>query len=213
MVMLTPGERGGSVSGAWSVDVGGVSMGRRGNRAGTGSASVTVHGAVIGFLFASGSARGGATECEASQWESETSVRCLIGRGVQGSRRVVVTTGGRSGSASGSLSFDNVVAHYSIHRNCVGTGSSSLTVYGTGIGQSSSTTHLRLASTDSEATDWWSQSAIRCLSVGGEHCLRGIETWDRDAASCWLAPRLFGVQVQGLWFMVYVLRSMLGVEG
>jgi len=41
---MTAGDRGASVSEGWSTDMAGLSMARRSNRAGTGSASVTVHG-------------------------------------------------------------------------------------------------------------------------------------------------------------------------
>ena len=62
----------------WSADVGGLSVMRRQNRAGTGSASVTVHGASMGLVAYTGRAREGHTGCEATEWESETSVRCMV---------------------------------------------------------------------------------------------------------------------------------------
>ena len=64
-----------------SVD-GGMSVMRRQNRAGTGSASVTVHGAGLGLVAFTALGRVGQTGCEGTEWESETSVRCLVGQGL-----------------------------------------------------------------------------------------------------------------------------------
>jgi hypothetical protein len=72
-VTMTVGERGGSVTQVWSVDVGALSVMRRQYRAGTGAASVTVHGASMGLVTYTGWARKGHTGCEATEWESETS--------------------------------------------------------------------------------------------------------------------------------------------
>eukprot|EP00001_Collodictyon_triciliatum_P158170 27748_6 len=77
--------------------LGRVSMVRRQNRAGTGSASVTVHGASMGLVALTAMVRSGQTGCEGTEWESETSVRCLVGHGARGTRRVVMTTGERGG--------------------------------------------------------------------------------------------------------------------
>jgi hypothetical protein len=83
----------GSVSQAWSVDVDVISQTRRANRAGTGAASVTVHGAGMGIVRHTAKGRTGHTGCEGTDWESETSVRCLVGHGARGTRRVVMTVG------------------------------------------------------------------------------------------------------------------------
>ena len=99
-VVMTAGERRGSVTQTWSVDSAALSVMRRRNRAGTGSASITVHGANMGLVAYTGRAREGHTGCETTVWESETSVRCLVGHGVRGTRRVVMTVGEHGGSAA-----------------------------------------------------------------------------------------------------------------
>merc|ERR1719163_2301817 len=93
-------ERSGSMSEAYSVDVGSMSTMRRDNSAGTGSASVTVHGSSLGLVGMTAMVRSGQTGCEGTEWESETSVRCLAGHGGQGTRRVVMTARERGGSMS-----------------------------------------------------------------------------------------------------------------
>ena len=79
------------------------------NRGGTGSGSVTVHGGSLGLVAYTSMVRSGATGCEGTEWESETSVRCLTGRGTRGTRRVVMTAGSRLGSLSSTISFDGSV--------------------------------------------------------------------------------------------------------
>merc|ERR1719199_2412477 len=106
-VVMTAGERAGSGSAAYSIDVGSVSMSRGYNRAGTGSASVTVHGASLGLVTYTGIGRTGETGCEGTEWESETSVRCMVGHGGRGTRRVVMTAGERGGSGTAAYSVDD----------------------------------------------------------------------------------------------------------
>eukprot|EP00961_Rhodomonas_salina_P128340 1729579-Rhodomonas_salina.1 len=70
--------------------------------AGTGSASVTVHGGSMGGAGGyTGSVQLGGTGCEATAWESETSTRCLAGGVGTGTRRVSMTVGERGASLTG----------------------------------------------------------------------------------------------------------------
>ena len=77
-MMMTVGERGGSIPQGWSVEGGSLSVMGRQNRAGTGSGSVTVHGASMGLVADTIRGRVGHTGCEGTEWESETSVRCMV---------------------------------------------------------------------------------------------------------------------------------------
>jgi hypothetical protein len=94
------------VTQGWSIDVWALSVMGRQNRAGTGSASVTVQGASMGLVTYTGRAREGHTGCEATEWESETSVRCLVTHGARGTRGVSMTVGERGMSVTQSCSFD-----------------------------------------------------------------------------------------------------------
>ena len=96
-VTMTAGERGGSMSEGYSVEAASMSVMRRGNRGDTGSASVTVHGSSLGLIALTALGRIGQTGCEGTGWESETSVRCLVGQGIRGTRRVAMTAGERVG--------------------------------------------------------------------------------------------------------------------
>ena len=165
---MTAGEVRGSMSGAMSVDTGSVSMSRAVNGAGTGSASVTVHGAGLGMAAVTALGRIGQTGCEGTEWESETSVRCMIGQGSPGTWRVVMTAGERGGSMSEGYSVD-VGSMSTLHRdNRAGTGSASVTVHGASLGLISFTVLGRAGQTGCEGTEWESETSLRCMVGHGE---------------------------------------------
>jgi DNA-directed RNA polymerase subunit H (RpoH/RPB5) len=176
-VAMTAGDRSGSMSEAYSSDMTGASMTSRGNRAGTGSASVTVHGSGLGLVSLTAMGRMGQTGCEGTEWESETSVRCLVGHGARGTRRVAMTAGDRSGSMSGAYSSDMSGASMTSRENRAGTGSASVTVHGSGLGLVSLTAMGRMGQTGCEGTEWESETSVRCL-VG-----QGIQGTQRVAVT------------------------------
>ena len=153
-VVMTTGDRGGSVTQSWSVDLAGLSVMRRQNRAGTGSTSVTIHGSSMGLVTYTGRAREGHTGCEATEWESETSVRCMIGRGLRGTRRVLITSGAQAGSVTQAWSMDAGVLSVMRRQNRAGTGSASVTVHGAGLGLVTYTGAARGGHTGCESTEW-----------------------------------------------------------
>ncbi|KAJ1467356.1 hypothetical protein T484DRAFT_2027455 [Baffinella frigidus] len=196
-VLLTVGDRVGSVTEAFSVDVPMLSVMTRQNRAGTGSASITVHGSNFGHSSYCGAIRVGATACEDTSWESSTAVRCLVPGSVRGTRRVLLTVGGRGGSATEAWSVDVpmlsilplhnrsgietmanfTVGNYSNYTlpsralaNRAGTGSTSLTVRGMNFGHATYSGAVRSGFTACESTEWESASAVRCrmpVSISG----------------------------------------------
>jgi hypothetical protein len=91
---------------------------------------VTVHGASVGLVTYTGRAREGHTGCEATQWESETSVRCLVAHGARGTRRVTMTVGEREGTITQALSADLIALSMMRRKGRAGTGSASVMVHG-----------------------------------------------------------------------------------
>jgi len=132
--LVTVGERSGSMSQAFSFDMGIVSAVSHSNVAGTGSASVTVHGAGLGVATFTAMGRGGQTGCEGTEWESETSIRCMMGHGAHASRRLLITVGERSGSMSQAFSADVGSLSAVSPSNVARTGSASVMVHGAGLG-------------------------------------------------------------------------------
>jgi hypothetical protein len=166
-VTLTAGELSGSMTEALSVDVTGMSAMGRGNAAGTGSAWVTVHGGGLGLQAHTGLVRIGETGCEGTEWESETSVRCLPSSGSRGTRRVVMTTGDRSGSGSAMYSVDVGGMSVTGRSNSIQTGSVAVTVHGGGLGSVLFTALGRMGATGCEGTEWESETSVRCLTSSG----------------------------------------------
>jgi hypothetical protein len=92
------------MSEAFSLDLS-LSVMRRNNQRNTGSTSVTVHGSSLGLVVFTALGRMGQTGCEGTEWESETSIRCLAGHGSQQTRRTL-TSGMLGGSMSEAFSLD-----------------------------------------------------------------------------------------------------------
>ena len=129
---------------------------------------MTVHGSSLGLVAYTGMVRSGETGCEGTEWESETSVRCLMGHGARGTRRVAMTAGERSGSMSEGYSVDEGRMSVTGGRNRAGTGSGSVTVQGAGVGLVGMTAMVRAGQTGCEGTEWESETSVRCLVGHGE---------------------------------------------
>ena len=119
---------------AVSMDSGMMSVTIRSNTGGTGSTSVTVHGSGLGLAALTAMGRAGQTGCEGTEWESETSVRCMVGHGAGGTRRAVMTVGERGGSLSQAWSIEAPGLSSVTRINAAGTGSTSVTVHGASMG-------------------------------------------------------------------------------
>ena len=159
----------------WSADVGALSVMRGQNRAGTGSASVTVHGASMGLVTYTGRAREGHTGCEATEWESETSVRCMVTHGARGTRRLVMTVGEQGGgSVTQGWSADVGALSVMRRQNRAGTGSASVTVHGASMGLVTYTGRAREGHTGCEATEWESETSVRCMVTHGARGTRRL---------------------------------------
>ena len=95
------------------------------NEATTGSVSLTVFGVGLGTVDKTEHLRRATTNCEVTDWISETRVSCRSVRGVFSSLHVVATVGNRVTSTSEALSFDRLeLVLVSDHptRNCNDTG-------------------------------------------------------------------------------------------
>ena len=174
---------------------GGAERGGRGNRAGTGSASVTVHGASMGLVAYTGRARQGQTGCEATEWESETSVRCLVGHGARGHAAGGDDGGERGGSVTQGWSVDVGRLSYDARSNRAGTGSASVTVHGSSMGLVAYTVRGREGQTGCEATEWESETSVRCLVGHGARGTRRVVMTVRGAGGS--VTQAWSVDVHG----------------
>ena len=100
-------------------------------------------------------AREGQTGCEATEWESETSVRCLASQGGRGD-----ATGGDDGGGAGRERDGGVVGGWGWYERDgsgepeQGQGRRRLTVQGAGMGLVAYTGRAREGQTGCEATEW-----------------------------------------------------------
>jgi large repetitive protein len=211
--VVTAGERGGSGTEAWSYDAaGGMSRVAVSNVGGSGGASVTVHGRNLGGKggYTVG-ARSGHTGCEASEWVSDSAVRCKIGQGAGGTRRGVVTAGERGGSGTEAWSYDAAggMSRVAVF-NVGGSGGASVTVHGRNLGgKGGCTVGARSGHTGCEASEWVSDSAVRCkigqgaggtrrgVVTAGERGGSGTEAWSYDAAGGMSRVAVFNVGGSG----------------
>ena len=165
--VVTAGTQFASVTQAWSVDGAGMSVMSGINVAGAGGASVTVHGASMGLVTYTGRAREGHTGCEATEWMSDSSIRCKSEIGTWGSRLGVVTSGERSGSITDVLSYDVPSMSVASPPNSPSTGRTSITILAADLGGFGFSSQGRLGFTSSEASQWLSGSSITCKSTIG----------------------------------------------
>ena len=107
-VMLTAGERIGSVNEASKFEIPCPSITTRVNWAGTRSARVTGQESIFVLTTRNTEAiRIMYTACESTEWWSETSVRCRTSHGVRlGTHRVMMTTGERVGTVTEAWSIE-----------------------------------------------------------------------------------------------------------
>ena len=176
LIAMTIGERSGSASKGFSIDIQSVSSQIRRNKAGTGSTSVTILGAGFGLIVRTASGSVGNSKCETTAWRSETSVRCLIGCGTRGTRRVVITAGERSGSRSAVYSVDLGSISKLRQLNRAGTGSGSVTVQGAGLGMVATTVMVRIGQSRCESTGWASETSVGCKVSHGARGTRRVVT-------------------------------------
>jgi hypothetical protein len=209
--VVTAGERGGSATEAWSYDAaGGMSSVDGSNVGGSGGASATVHGRNLGSTVGyTVRARAGHTGCEASEWASDSAVRCKIGHGAGGTRQGVVTAGERGGSSTEAWSYDGAGGMSRVDgSNVAGSGGASVTVYGKNLGvKGGHTVRARAGHTGCEASEWVSDSAVRCkigqgawgtrqgVVTAGERGGSATEAWSHHAAGC--LSRVGGSNVGG----------------
>ena len=162
---------------AYSVYRASVSVLTRANVPGTGSSSVTVHGASLGLGSYTGGMRVGQTSCEGTTWGSDTCVRCQTGQGVLGSRRVSLSVGQRVGSVTMAHSVYRASMSVLTRANVAWTGSWSVTVHGASLGLGSYTGGVRVGQTVCERTTWGSDTCVRCQTGQGVLGSRRVRAW------------------------------------
>ena len=122
-VGMTTGERGGSTTAAFSVDLGSASGMSPTNLPATGSRSITVIGSNFAAASYSGKFRPAASAAETTRWTSESAVLGLGAAGVKYTHRILVTCHEAAGSRSEAFSYAFLaISRASDRTDCVSKG-------------------------------------------------------------------------------------------
>jgi hypothetical protein len=167
-VAITAGVRFGSVTQGVSYDVRNLLAVSPTNVPAVGMDEIRIEASGLGLRVWSAGGRVGGTACEASEWESDSSVRCKSAGGVFGTLRVAVTAGARVGSLTHAVSYDAPAVSYTIDDDGnefnatanLPPGGSVVTVLGAGLGIVAYTDSARTGQSSCEATEWQSDSSL-----------------------------------------------------
>eukprot|EP00961_Rhodomonas_salina_P262420 3546419-Rhodomonas_salina.1 len=112
--------------------------------------------------------RVGGTGCEATEWASESNVRCQTSSVIAATMRIGLTTGQQLGTITEvvGLSISGGVVSGLTVSNRARTGSASLTMHGGGFGAWVSSGKGRTGQTSCEASGWWSDTTVQCMVAG-----------------------------------------------
>lgn len=129
----------------------------RTNLAGTGSMSVTIVGSDFGWASYSGENRVGDSGVEATNWVSDSAMRGKAGAGSWSQLKETATVAMSLDTLAGILSYEHT---WSLTSNVAGTGSTSVTIVGTGLSTTNPSVRSRVGGSDMEATWWMADSSI-----------------------------------------------------
>ena len=167
-VILTAGVLSGTLSMSLSFSSATASRLISSNIRSTGSTIVTVYGMGFGLESLTLSSSGTWSASSFTVWKSDTSVKGGIGRaGAMRTRDLVVTVGRAAGSLSAMLSSSLLLISSIRSKNSASTGSSVMTVQGSGLGLSGMSASSRWDGSSCECTSWGSDSSVRCRDAGG----------------------------------------------
>lgn len=145
------------------------------NRPATGSYTITVAGASLGWTDMSARMRVGYTACEATEWISSTSLSCKVARGAKSSRSnegaILVTVLSRQSAnpMTDAFSYDQPTIS-SLHlTNGAATRAQTVTITGRNMASYDSSPKTRLGHTACETTAWIADTAVRCKPSAATH--------------------------------------------
>eukprot|EP00961_Rhodomonas_salina_P228162 3083868-Rhodomonas_salina.1 len=107
-------------------------------------------------------------------WVSDSALLCQSASGVGETVRVSMTAGGSVGSMTEAVSFDSSSVSVAMVVNRPATGSTSVTLSGSGFGSSLSSTFVRSGSSSCEASVWVSASSMMCRASSGYGATFGL---------------------------------------
>jgi len=199
------GQQVGTITRAWSVDLPDVRGIMGINHGSQAPSAMTLYGKNMGTAGDTGRSREGSTGCEGTEWGSETSIKCLTGATLEGTRTVVITTGEQKGSLTQTWSTDStrtmnltrgIIYDYAI-----------IYLHGSGMGVVGYTGRAREGYTACERTTWISETSMRCRVHGSREGLRVVLTVGQQGGTLMQVLSVDAASVSGM------VRINLGARG
>ena len=167
-LVFTVARKLGSLSDLLSFDVVGFSVDKtRYNYPITGIVMFTVLGLNIGTGSFSALTEMGLTSARSTSWISDSTVFCIIGQGLQKSRSLSLTSGNSIGTATHVFSYSASTSSRITFFNDAGTGTTSISIFGSGFALYKATNKIRFGHSACESSIWTSASSVACRKSQG----------------------------------------------
>jgi hypothetical protein len=167
-LLITAGLAVGSQTRVVSYDGASLSTVGPSNIAASGRVSVSVRGAGFAGWRESGRSRAGATSSEGTAWTSDSGALCKAAAGHGASLRMMITSGGKAGTASQSSSYDRMLASGNVTPgNAPTTGSVSMYIRASGLGWAAYSCESRLGGSACESSLWGSDTTLQIRTPSG----------------------------------------------
>ena len=136
----------------------------------TGGLSITIDGKYLGDVDYTPLLRMGDTACDATEWVSSEQVRCKVPSNIDRPEQVVLTLGPYCPSDYRAACEETWVPIVLKTINAPTVGAASLTIDGLGFQTTDPTGHIYIGATACEASEWVSDTEVKCkVSAGSGH--------------------------------------------
>ena len=134
----------------------------------SGASSFTLQGAGFGLAGVTVRLRFAPSVCEITSWRGDTSVHCKMMGAGERSRAISITLGNYNcQSATTAFSFNKAGLSTIKRQNSMSTGSISITVEGSAMGQVSYSPKLKVSYSSYGISKWVSETSLSCKSLSG----------------------------------------------
>jgi len=177
MLMVTAGDRSGTVSEVLSYDRGMLDHVVAFEEAATGSKIVTIMGIGLGASTSSYTlaVRLGDSACEATRWVSSSCVYCSSAGGTRATLRIHLTSGQMAATVTEAYSYERPMLIQVMPGNAATTGRMTVTCLGSNFGLVDFTIAFRIGGTACEASRWVADSTVKCKLPAGVSSNRWVE--------------------------------------
>jgi hypothetical protein len=173
-VSLTTSRNVGSFLDVFTYDAPVVTSSQNSNAPGSSDTTITVLGFNFSPVDRSSTIRVGVSSCEQTEWNSDTSLRCLvaIGSGIENS--IAITMSGLISTGFKAFSYDSPIITYVNRWNAPTTSGGTVTISGTNFGLSDLTLSIAVGESLCATSSWQTYSSVNCLTADGSGMAREL---------------------------------------